>query len=378
MDYTKLKIENREKINQYATALQYGEVDFYPAYIQLEQTNRCNAECIMCNHFYLGNRGCGDLSETVIEKIQPILPYCQTIMLNGDGEPFLSRTIEKNINCYALYGIKVGTNTNFCFVPESLWPYFADTFAFLNISCDGATSQTFEMIRRGLKFKQFLANISRLNDVAPNLIKNFDCVVTKQNLRELPDIVRIAGTYGVRSVRFHRLGVNPFIANESDQVEYYYDLLDEMLQLAEKTAHEIGVVISYPKYQRPLKQLDLPLKEDMFREIEKRKVAALDRTRSVTLQDDYYSEKVMDKDLFCRLWNAGKVCQWAIERCYIDINGNVSTCCFNMKKNMGSLMEHTFDEIWNGDEYVAFRKNMAKHLLPDFCRQCNWIKESRF
>ena len=375
---TNKRVENRKRIDSYQIQDFDGTVDFYPAYIQIEQTNRCNAECIMCNHFYLGNRGCGDLSETVIEKIQPILPYCQTIMLNGDGEPFLCRTIEKNIKCYAQYGIKVGTNTNFCFVPESLWPYFADTFAFLNISCDGATSQTFEMIRRGLKFKQFLANISRLNDVAPNLIKNFDCVVTKQNLRELPDIVRIAGTYGVRSVRFHRLGVNPFIANESDQVEYYYDLLDEMLQLAEKTAHEIGVVISYPKYQRPLKQLDLPLKEDIFREIEKRKVAALDRTRSVTLQDDYYSEKVMDKDLFCRLWNAGKVCQWAIERCYIDINGNVSTCCFNMKKNMGSLMEHTFDEIWNGDEYVAFRKNMAKHLLPDFCRQCNWIKESRF
>ena len=89
-----------------------------------------------------------------------------------------------------------------------------------------------------------------------------------------------------------------------------------------------------------------------------------DRAESLTLQDDYYSEKLTEKELSCRLWNAGKVCQWAIERCYIDINGNVSTCCFNMKKNMGSLMEYTFDEIWNGDEYVTFRKNMAEQLLP--------------
>ena len=86
---TNIRIENRKRINNYQVQDLEGKVDFYPAYIQIEQTSRCNAECIMCNHFYLGNRGCNDIDLSVIEKIEPILPYCETIMLNGDGEPFL-------------------------------------------------------------------------------------------------------------------------------------------------------------------------------------------------------------------------------------------------------------------------------------------------
>jgi len=78
------------------------------------------------------------------------------------------------------------------------------------------------------------------------------------------------------------------------------------------------------------------------------------------------------------LWNAGKACQWALERCYVDIRGNVTTCCYNMRKNMGSLMEKSFDEIWNGEEYKEFRKLMSKGILPGFCSECNWIKESKF
>ena len=56
--------------------------------MQIEMTNRCNANCIMCIHFYLDIKGASDISDTIMNRLDSILPYCETVMLNGDGEPF--------------------------------------------------------------------------------------------------------------------------------------------------------------------------------------------------------------------------------------------------------------------------------------------------
>ncbi len=52
----------------------------------------------MCNHFYLANNGANDISSAVMNQLVSIMPFCETIMLNGDGEPFLSSNIVENIN----------------------------------------------------------------------------------------------------------------------------------------------------------------------------------------------------------------------------------------------------------------------------------------
>lgn len=376
--YKEQKELNRKRIDHYLSSEQNGKVDFYPAYIQIEQTNRCNAECIMCNHFYLGNRRCNDLDRAIIEKIEAILPYCETIMLNGDGEPFLCPTIAHNILCFYNYGVKIGTNTNLSYVPEELWDSFSDTFGFLNISCDGACAETYEMIRRGLKWEIFISNLSHLSQVAPELVKNFDCVVSKHNVKELAGIVELAADYGIRKVKFHRLGVNPCIGNDVDQAEYYFRVLGDSLASAKSAGQSRGVEVIAPAFQAYQLQLDLPGVKEMAEEINKRKIKSSEAMKFVSLADDYFSQTVTADDWISNTWCAHKACQWAIERCYIDIRGNVTTCCFNMKKNMGSLAHLTFDEIWNGQDYVALRKLMANQMLPAFCKECNWIKESKF
>ena len=138
------------------------------------------------------------------------------------------------------------------------------------------------------------------------------------------------------------------------------------------------MVVSCPDYQADSQQLPLPSREEMADEITGRKERSTEAMRNVSLADDYYSEPVTERDWHENTWSSAKVCQWAVERCYIDLRGNVTTCCFNMKKHMGSLKDKTFDEIWNGAEYAELRKLMAKHMLPGFCETCNWIKDAKF
>lgn len=379
MNYENFKEENRKRIDQYKLGSNDGFVNFYPAYIQLEQTNKCNGKCIMCNHSYLGNRGAKDLDPQVIKNLEKIFPYSQYLMLNGDGEPLCAKNIVSLIKKYKSYGLKIGTNTNLTYIKEDLWECL-DDFEFLNISCDAVNKETFELIRRGLSFDDFIKNLHRLNKTKANLRKNLDCVIMKENIRDLEQIVYFAKENKFSSLRFHMLGVNPLIDNYYDCDEDFQKFAKYKLKISEKLAKEIGIRIQIPKFDQSLEEIhNLDTDLDFYKKlIDKRLDLARKKYAHLDLSTDYLSESASIDDFAINSFKSNKHCQWAIERIYIDVRGNVSTCCFNVKKHMGNLLEKSFDEIWNGKEYREFRKIMAKGRLADFCRDCNWIIEGKF
>ncbi|RJO66629.1 MAG: radical SAM protein [Myxococcales bacterium] len=62
-------------------------------------------------------------------------------------------------------------------------------------------------------------------------------------------------------------------------------------------------------------------------------------------------------------------------------DGRLTYCFVEPKENViwGSLLEHSFEELWNGPEYVAFRRAMAEGRLSELarqgfgCRECAWL-----
>lgn len=373
------KSENIQRIEEYWSKEEKGYAEFYPRYIQLEHTNRCNAQCIMCNHFYLENKGASDISEEVIKRVEPILPYCQVLMLNGDGEPFLCKNIESYIGLYRKYGVKVSTNTNFCCVPEKIWTLFEDSFDLLNISCDGASKQTFEYIRRNLKFDVFCENLRRLNRVAPRLRKHLDCVIMRQNIREAAEIVNFADAYGFEKVKFHMLGVNPCIGNQNDSARQFLSEAAFYMQQAWEAADRLGIAVEIPaEFEGKKGQKDTAAKpfydgQDIDMSIKKEVIQK--KYKDLRLNCDYLKDQASQAMLEQASYFAERLCRWAVERCYIDLEGNVTTCCYNTRYHFGNLKEYSFDEIWNGKLYRTFRKAMAKRRLPEWCRECNWLKE---
>lgn len=64
----------------------------------------------------------------------------------------------------------------------------------------------------------------------------------------------------------------------------------------------------------------------------------------------------------------------------INHSGEVTICCYdyNKKIRIGSLKDHTIEELWNNNKIKQFRKLHFenKYLDIDFCRNCNkWSKE---
>lgn len=383
--FEKEKQENRDQILEFEEGKQIpdrdwdGSVSFYPRYLQIEHTTRCNAKCIMCNHLYTGNRGAKDIDLDVLYALEDILKYAETVMLNGDGEPFLYRDIDKSLALFGKYEVKVGMNTNFTVVPEQLWNDMGHAFSFLNISCDGAEKDLYESIRKGLCFEDFKANLEKLNKVAPHLKKNMDCVLMRQNIGDMENLVRFAADYGFSSVRFHSLGINPIIGNEKDAPDLYPHYLMEQAQKAANAARERGIRIQLPRVQSPEggdAAQDLEKIHGEEKEAEKR-IRKAEAYHEV-LSRQYLGSSVREEDFTRELFDYGDLCRWAVERCYIDLNGNLTTCCYDVSHRYGSLKEQTFEEIWNGPLYKKLRLKMREGKLPKWCGECQWLKNPEF
>lgn len=385
MDYESIKRENSERIIRFEENLTAGgcdfdgSVDFFPRYIQLEHTTMCNARCIMCHHLYAGNRGARDLDLNVLYKLEEILPYAETVMLNGDGEPFLCKDIGKSLELFKKYGVKVGTNTNLSVLPDSVKEHLKDGFAFLNVSCDGSAKQLYEYVRKGLSFDKFVDNLKKLNDVAPELEKNLDCVVMRQNIGDMKNLVEFAERYKFNSVKFHMLGVNPFIANQNDAPELYPDYLAENVEAAKLRAEELGIEIQVPqvKVRKGSKSREDFLRIQTEEPASRKRIAEVENYRDCEI-NKHLGELVTQEDFSPSRYKYGSFCKWATERCFIDINGNMTTCCYNVDKRFGNLSEQSFHDVWNGELYKAFRREMGAGRLPVWCKSCQWLKNPKF
>ena len=382
--YESIKRKNANQISSFESDFDLlketwdGRVHFSPKYLQIEHTTRCNARCIMCNHLYTGNRGAQDLNLNILQKLESIFPYVEIVMLNGDGEPFLYPFILESLRLFQKYEIKIGTNTNLTCIPDNIWDCLNESFAFLNISCDGSSKELYERIRKGLSFDLFVSNLKKLNSIAPSLSKNLDCVLMRQNIGDMVNLVCFASDYGFNSIKFHSLGINPIIENDNDAPDLYEYYLAQQIKKAKNAADHLGI-----KIEVPIVDVKEPgsVESDLRRIIEEEQHSTDRIGKAESLEMDLTMQNnrsmVSDNDYFDR-FEYGDMCKWAVERCYIDLLGNVTTCCYDMCHFYGNLQEQSFEEIWNGHEYRLFRKRMIQGKLPEWCKYCQWIKQPTF
>lgn len=382
MQYIEQKKQNINNIIQAPFGDEDGKVSYYPRYIQLEHTSFCNAECIMCNHFYIGNRGAKMLSPEVIELLEPVFPYVEMVMMNGDGEPFLHPQLITFAGIYQKYGIITATNTNLCSIRLGNGIY-RECFDALSLSCDGASKETFEMIRKGLSFERFRENLKVIREEMPGARLAFDVVMMKENVLELAEIVALAAQYNIGIVQFNLLGTNPEIGNEEDALWDCMDLTVRELHRVSRAGELSGVLTAVPAMlPKTFDEAKASAQEerirgmDFRRLIKERQERAKDQIKCGIGENRLHIETVPGDYSFTS-GSEDPWCSWGLERCYIDLNGNISTCCFNVHHHMGNLIEAgSFEKVWNGENYRLFRKKMKQGIMPYWCKNCSWRRNN--
>lgn len=356
-------------------------LDTYPTQLQLESTSFCNAQCIMCSHYYAGNRDALDMNTETLGKLSELFPYLDILIMHGNGEPFLSKLFNESVDTYSSYNIGLTTNTNLSILTEVHTEKINQSFVNIRVSCDACTKEIYEGIRKNLSFERFVSNAARLRDLCPGVEKTMASVLMRQNIEQLPEMVRFAAEYGFQEIIFSNLGTSLIVGNEMDNIFHYPYLAAKQLRKALKSGEKLGIKVTVPN------SFDLSLRDESICADELKRIHSvpLFKTEADVAAIKEFAESIVgDKyrvveDMADCLWDENLfacegICEWCIEKPYIDLKGDVFVCCINASYRIGNIFEYnSFMELWNNDTYKKIRGLFYSGKLPGFCDNCQFI-----
>jgi radical SAM protein with 4Fe4S-binding SPASM domain len=323
----------------------------YPRCVYIEVTNTCNLLCQTCPITFMDLEARDVLSYDKFLAIVGQFPRIERAVLHGIGEPLLNKALPRMISYLKQHkGSHVLFNSNATLL-KSDWQrdLIAAQLDELRVSLDAATPETYRKIRGAPAFDKIVENLhgmvatkAALGSTLPKL--SLWCTGMKENIAELPDLVRLAARLGIGEVYLQRLvfydeGHTIGLAR-ADQSLYGLSekYAEEVIAECERLSQELGVRLEASGATNPRNSL------------------AKDQADSAP-------------------WRA---CQrpWTVT--YVTVNGNLLPCCIAPFATsdyqsivLGNLFDRPFDEIWNGERYQEFRTGLQSlHAPSDACAKC--------
>jgi len=294
----------------------------------------------------------GKLVNAVVDQF----PGMQRALLHGIGEPLLNHDLPDMIRHLKQRQVEVIINSNGTLLTpawqEALIVSGLDEF---RCSIDSPREETYAHIRGANLLPKLVEGLQGLVTMkqaagSPTPRISIWCVATRENLSELPDLIRLAERTGVREVYVQRL---VYFAQEADKqfgmarddlaiFGQQDDLEDEILQACTQLSAELGIAFRASGARDPLNSLAAarPVDYAPWREC-------------------------------MRPWTTA----------YVTANGNCLPCCIAPFATdqyesliLGNLFEQPFAQIWNGRRYQAFRAALQSQKPPEACQSCgvNW------
>lgn len=318
-----------------------------PLHLQVEPTNRCNLQCVFCSREkYLGNLRDLDLGhyKTLLSEVRP-----RRVTFSGAGEPLLNPHLPEMVSFACQKGCSTVITTNFIKGEELAEELVNSGLTGLRVSLDGARPETYKAIRGADFFEKILLGIKKVNECKKRLGKKtpsigLEFVVQGGNLKEMPQMIRLAKDYGLSNVNFRPLNL---IGKEEREELLRAGLGFEEYQRTVKetllTGRELGVKTNLPGLLK-----DLP----------------------------FYWEGYSRNEGIAN----GKVCLHLWLQAFVSSSGEMTPCCalyMDEGKSMGNVFLSSFQGVWNGEKYTEFRKRFKEDkVMYKSCRTCYRIDVS--
>lgn len=196
----------REIIDNNLTNLPKG-----PTRIALDYDQSCNLHCPSCrSKVYMDDKKkVSMLNEKMDNFLAPLLPDVKTISISMSGEALASKHsmhILKGLTPEKYPDLRIELLTNMSLVSPKKWEELgnaAKNIKRITMSVDGASPETVEKLRRGLKWKRLLEAMSFVKDL--RIAGDIETTVLaflfqKDNYMELQALLSMASDYCVDSV----------------------------------------------------------------------------------------------------------------------------------------------------------------------------------
>jgi MoaA/NifB/PqqE/SkfB family radical SAM enzyme len=327
-------------------------MDTTPSVVFIEATNRCNLLCETCPHTYFTREPLKTLTFDEFVRIAGQFPGMRRCSLHGIGEPLLNRGLPRLIAYLKAQGVEVLFNSNGTLLTppwqEALVRSGLDEF---RCSVDGAHPETYARIRGADVLDKVIEGLgglvqtrTRLGAAAPRI--SIWCVATRENLAEMPDLVRLAARLGVPEVYLQRM---TFF---SQQPEQQYGMARQELRIFDAALDRQEAIIA--KCEVLSEQLGIAFRASGAR----------------TARDSLAAQRSAQ----AAPWRA---CLRPWTTAYVTANGNCLPCCISPFAThdyasliLGNLFERPFAEIWNEVSYQEFRTRLLSTQPHDACAGC--------
>ncbi|MDR1241380.1 MAG: radical SAM protein [Deltaproteobacteria bacterium] len=284
----------------------------FPKRVHVVLSHTCNLWCRICREAPFS----GPVMEMALfDKIAgECFAFATELRLDSGGEILLNNRLPSILRRAAEYGLPIFASSNgMLLTPKKARLIAESTVHHIQISVDSPVKETLEWIRRGANFeriKRGLRNLVRARkDVGRPFLISIHAAVMRENVRQLPDLVRFASELGIEGVTACHLFAHDCMGIDSScfwsQAEY-----DDMRARAIELARSLDSFFYGPQ----------PFAEAA----ENNCIAG---------------------------W-----CDYPEYGTYINPDGTVMPCCIAPNFPLGVMNTQSFTEIWNGERYEMLRR----------------------
>lgn len=312
----------------------WGRIFFFlpelPSQVQIEVTNRCNLNCLMCPRDALGVVK-EDMPLALFKKIVDKIEGVNLVTLTGWGEPFIHPDLFPMIDYCKGRGLKVKLTTNGILVEEALQKRVIDS---------GLDSVTFS-----------------LEDTQG---KNHDAHSGKKAIENLKGLLNL------------RKGKAPEVVIQTTLHQGEENSLYELIGLgAEIGVDRINLARLDVRFNLSLKRPSLPEEKEIFKVAERLGMEKGTQVDFIPYAVSQGMERLSYRILRRCLHRFGRYCLRLYDYLYINLRGEVTPCCSLPLYPVGNILKEDLKTIWRGGRLKAFRTMQKK-----ICGDCDQLEVS--
>lgn len=379
-----------------------------PDFANIETTRFCNLRCRMCVQFQDGTTVSGphmDFAE--FERIaQMVFPYVTRWQPSVSGEPTMAQNFDRMLALAERFGVKAEMFSNGTLLAPKVVERLAPNLGAISISFDGATAGTFESIREGASYEHVVGNVRNLvahcrrtlpADLQPMLSLN--CTLMERNIRELPQLVRLAADMGLDQVScYHVFPVTDEMRKQS--LVHHRELARACIDAAFAAAAESRIALHVQALDQmtaatavdPATRRALPTKDGVIEGLEMREATngsdrkwpGADPSRPDHAEVQARRKAARAASPLPKPWTGAPQptepvwhCDFLWNKTYVSIGGDVRPCCVDSVPVLGNLNAERFEDVWNNENYRAMRTMLVAKAPAPTCRGCMHVKETR-
>jgi len=322
-----------------------------PTDVEFGFNNHCNLLCVMC-HQADGIPSQRMPVEQAQKSLGEILPYALHLTPSDASEPLMN-DLDEVVRLCEKYDVLLSMYCNATLLDEARFLKIARWTHRIWFSIDSHEKEMFEQLRVNSNFEKVVENIQAAMPIAREHMVDigFNAVVMAPNWSHMPELVDFVADLGGETLALQEL-----LPNSTGY--------DELCLEGRVSEEEFAEMVARVKERAAARNVDLTLQ-----------LHAPHGGELGTPQENKPTKAPLTTVREVHMESLAKMapgfCSMAMNYVKVTPDGKVFPCCRGPEElEMGNVLEESFEDIWNGERYQEFRRQMFSGEYPSVCASC--------